>query len=182
MLDHAFARFLPILILLAGPCVAGCEDEPTSTAASRQDTTADTPEPAAEPGAPTASEDAGLPDDPLLRTLHRRAVEHAPKMIPAQAPFEATVQQGRSREILAVLTGGLCYKIIGVGGDGVESLDLTLLDPNHVPAQHVSGDDRVPLLGIQEPICPQHTGSYQIRIQAHGEAGRYAVGVYRSKL
>lgn len=181
MLDHAFARLLTVPILLVGLWLAGCEDDSTSTAVSRQDTTAETAEPATEPDAPPASADAGLPDDPLLRTLHHRAAEHAPNMIPAQEPFEATVKEGRTREILAVLTGGLCYKIIGVSDGNIESLELTLLDPNRVPAQHVNGDDRVPLLGIQEPICPPHTGSYQIRVQAHGESGRYAVGLYRSK-
>jgi hypothetical protein len=188
--------------LLGGP-LAACEDgspasseAPSSAAPATQDprpeavtgegTAPSEPEPAASEAQAAASADAGQryeppdEDDALGQKVHALARDLGAGLEPVSPLWHGRLPQGRVRELQAVLKHGRCYRIIGAGGDGVEDLDLLLLDDAGVPERQDSAADAHPVLGLTDPICPRRPGLYRIRARMVKGEGPFAVRVFSS--
>jgi hypothetical protein len=132
---------------------------------------------------PGAEETPGL-DDAIpsgatpLQVLELKAKKYANGFVTEGKPIEGTLVAGGRSDHLTVLRGAHCYRVIGVGGDGVEDLDLFLYDPDGVQVQQDPGQDRFPTLGMQAELCPPRGGAYRLQIHMYKGEGAFAVGVY----
>jgi hypothetical protein len=169
----ASAQGLTIVALLA---LAGCgRGAPSSAAAEThvaETDSADTDDPLSEEIVPDGSSPK--------QVLAIKAKKYARGLLAEGAAIVGELPQGGHSDHLTVLRGSFCYRILGVGGDGVEDLDLILYDPNGVQLQQDPAQDRFPVLGIGAEICPVMAGAYRIQVQMYKGTGAFAVGVYRT--
>jgi hypothetical protein len=95
-------------------------------------------------------------------------------------PLRGEGEAGTARDYSHVMHPGWCYKVLGLGGEGVEDLDVRIYDPNDVLLQRDTTEDPRPLLGRMRPICPPESGTYRIEARVAEGRGEFAVQVYRS--
>jgi hypothetical protein len=119
-------------------------------------------------------------DAPPAQVLPIAAKRAASGMVPQGKPITGTLVQGARSDHLLVLEGGRCYRVVGVGGEGVSDMDLFLYNPAGVQATQDSGQDRYPVLGKQIEICPVVAGAYRLQVQMYEGGGDFALGLYRS--
>lgn len=123
--------------------------------------------------APEASE------DPLGARLYALGATHAPAYTPEQVgPFRGELRRGEVEDHSIVFRGIRCYVAFGVGGEGVEDLDITIVDSNGSPIMRDGTDDDEPVVGLRHGICPDVPASYRIRVRMARGAGAYAVKLY----
>lgn len=164
-------------LVLALSAVACGDDAPASGGAPTIDE-----DPAAEPAeAASPPEEEIAPGDTIGREMQVRAQQFAQGMRPATPLFRGTLDTGGTQDYQAVLQGGRCFKILGVGSDGVTDLDLFLFDPNGVQVQQDTATDNYPVLGLTHPICPQEPGSYRVQVKMFAGQGDFGVRVYESQ-
>ena len=120
-------------------------------------------------------------DAPPAQVLPLAGKRYAAGLVPHGKPILGELAQGARSDHLVVLEAGRCYRVVGVGGEGVKDMDLFLYDPAGVQANQDSGQDRYPVLGKQIEICPLAAGAYRLQIQMYAGGGELAVGVYRSE-
>jgi hypothetical protein len=141
----------------------------------------------AEPGSQAPASGEAQPEPPLPRDAPPAQVlvlagkRYASGMAAHGKTMTGTLAQGARSDHLVVLEAGRCYRIVGVGGEGVQDMDLFLYDPAGVQANQDSGQDRYPVLGKQIEICPISAGAYRLQVQMYEGGGEFAVGVYRSE-
>lgn len=129
---------------------------------------------------PSAAEP--LPRDaPPEHVLVRAQKRHAAGMVAIGKPITGKLAQGARSDHLLVLESGRCYRIVGVGGDGVQDMDLFLYDPQGVQSNLDASQDRYPVLGTQTEICPSSSGAYRLQVQMYQGGGEFAIGVYRTQ-
>ena len=143
-------------------------------------------------GEPSASSDTQVGDDGLQtaigdpkgltldQMLARAAKKYAKELVADSAMIRGTLAAGERSDQLLVLRGTYCYRILGVGSDGVEDLDLFLYDPDGVQTQQDPGQDRFPVLGLQSEICPPGSGAYRLQALMYKGTGSYVLRVYRT--
>ena len=78
--------------------------------------------------------------------------------------------EGGARDYSHAMHPGWCYKVVGLGGEGIEDLDLRVYDPNQVLIQRDTTRDAQPYLG--------QMGRIEVRVVMG--SGPFAVQVYRS--
>ncbi len=89
------------------------------------------------------------------------------------APLEGQA----TRTFPITLSNTHCYRVVAVGGAGVQDLDAALLDPQgHVLTQDTA-QDNFPLLATREPYCPPYSGQYELVMAVSGPGGEYAYQV-----
>jgi hypothetical protein len=120
-------------------------------------------------------------DAPPAQVLPLAGKRYAPGFVTHGKPILAKLAQGARSDHLLVLEAGRCYRVVGVGDEGVQDMDLFLYDPAGVQANQDSGQDRYPVLGKQIEICPLMAGAYRLQIQMYQGGGELAVGVYRTE-
>lgn len=121
--------------------------------------------------APTArAEVSGL----LKSQLMQRGAEVAPGMEPLGAPLGGFLGSRQSVQQYVTMTAGRCYTIVGVGGQGVQDLDLALYNPNNKRVASDMGFDATPT--IQH--CAQWPGAYKVEATVKRGGGEIAVQVY----
>jgi hypothetical protein len=131
-------------------------------------------------GAQTANGDSN--DAAFEETLAQKAKKYARGLLPDGSIIRGTLQEGARSDHLLVLRGGYCYRILGVGGDGVEDMDLFLYDPDGVQTQQDPGQDRFPVLGLQVELCPAASGAFRLQTLMYKGGGAYAVRIYRTPM
>ena len=123
----------------------------------------------------------GQPSDPLARGMQIHAQQLAPGMIAATPLFRGHLTAGQTQDFQAVLQPGKCFKIIGVGAEGVSDLDLYLFDPNGVALQQDTETDAYPVLGLESAICPQAAGQFRVQVRMYQGGGDFAVQVFATQ-
>jgi hypothetical protein len=119
------------------------------------------------------------PTTPLEVRLRERGPIDAPTLVPFAAPYSATYAEGESRTFNAVLRGGgICYKVLGQGGDGVTDVDLLIYDPDNVLQQRDDDVGAEPVVGSHRPMCPSEPGLWRIEVVARAGAGEIAAQVW----
>jgi len=135
-----------------------------------------------EPSSDVPALEAPPPGDELAQAMYERAQQFAQGMGPATPLFRGTLETGATQDYQAVLQGARCFKIIGVGGDGVRDLDLFLFDPDGVQVQQDTATDTYPVLGLSHPICPDVSGAYRVQVKMFEGSGEFGVQVFQSAM
>ena len=120
------------------------------------------------------------PADELEAQLRELGTERAPYMILEGAAMRDEIAEDGARDYSRSLHPGGCYKVLGLGGEGVEDLDVRIYNPNDVLLERDTTQDNRPYLGQMRPICPVESGSFRIQVRMIQGSGPYAVQVYRS--
>jgi hypothetical protein len=135
-----------------------------------------------EPGADAKSDQLPLPRNaPPEQVLVQAAKRYAPGLVTFGPVISGTLAQGARSDHLVVLEPGRCYRVVGVGGEGVDDMDLFLYDPDGVQANQDASQDRYPVLGVQAELCPIRAGAYRLQVQMYQGGGQFALGVYRTQ-
>ncbi len=83
-------------------------------------------------------------------------------------------REGASRTHDLQLTGGQCYSVLVVGGDGVNNLDVTLQQGNTPLATDGS---RTAFPNVR--YCPQQSGEHTLKVEAGTGSGDYFYQIFR---
>lgn len=119
------------------------------------------------------------PTTPLEARLRERGPIDAPTLVPFAAPYIATYEEGEHRSFTAVLRGGgICYKILGEGGEGVTDVDLLIYGPDNVLQQRDNSTTAEPVVGSRRPMCPGEPGVWRIEVVAARGAGEIAAQIW----
>jgi len=116
----------------------------------------------------------------LGQIVELAAKKYAAGLVAEGALIQGSVVEGARSDHLAVLRAGHCYRIVAVGGAGVEDMDLFLYDPEGVQTQQDPAQDRFPVLGLQAEICPPRGGAYRLQVHMYKGGGPFAARVYRT--
>lgn len=181
---NATAAWLLLALPLA--LLAGCEDggagaaAPASGGAGEGEATDEPAEPP-EPDTDEQEHEPPDPDDPLAQRVHEVAAEAARDMKAASPMYEGDLEHGGVRDYQAMLKSVHCYRAVAAASEGVEDLDLRMLDPNNVPVSQDRGQDRTPVLGLSHPVCPKGPGMYRIQVKMFEGSGEYRMRLFRTK-
>jgi hypothetical protein len=170
-MDALRAIAILLAITTAGP--TGCGED----RAGGEGTPA---EPTPTPTEPTEEEEEVDPNDAIAVEMQTRARQFAEGMTPATPLFRGTLATGATQDYQAVLQGARCFKVVGVGGQGVTDLDLFLFDPAGVQIQQDTATDSYPVLGLTHPICPETAGAYRVQVKVFAGSGDFGVRVYQT--
>lgn len=96
------------------------------------------------------------------------------------AALRGEVEEGGARDFSHIMHPGWCYRIVALGDESVEDLDIRIYDPNNVLLQRDTTTDERPYLGQMHSICPHDSGTYRIQVRMAAGSGPFAVQVYRS--
>jgi hypothetical protein len=107
-----------------------------------------------------------------------RARQFAAGFYPITQLFRAQMGQGQRQYVTVTATPGRCYRIIGVGGQGVRDLDLRLRDTNGNVVDQDVATDNFPVLGLQRPLCLNWTGTFQIEVIMYSGGGEFGVQAF----
>lgn len=124
---------------------------------------------------PPASNGQGLSIDAYLAM---RQQQFAPGMTPVLPTAYGTLETSRAQNYSVPLAPGRCYKIIGVGGAGVEDLDLKLYDARGALIDQDIATDNFPVIGLQRPLCPATAITVRLEVIMYAGRGPYAVRVF----
>lgn len=169
---------IPLMLALVA-CGEEQSDPAEGASAGAQAGSGETAEPE-EPDVPPLEEPP--PGDALAQEMYQRATQFAEGMGPATPLFRGTLQNGATQDYQAVLQGSRCFKIIGVGAEGVSDLDLFLFDPDGVQVQQDTATDSYPVLGLAHPICPDRAGAYRVQVKMFEGSGDFGVQVFQSAM
>lgn len=151
--------FVPLLILLS---LTACEER-----------TLEGPPPADHGEAPDAEE------DPLGARMHAFGFERAPVYEPEDGTFfRGNLRRGQVEDYPVTLIGTRCYVAAAVGEDSIESLDMTMVDPNGSPLLRDEDEGNEVLLGLRNSLCPAVPGVYRIRVRVTEGSGDFVVRLY----
>lgn len=117
--------------------------------------------------------------DPLGARLHAMGQRLIPRHEPEGGVLRGRLRQGEIEDHPVVLVGTHCYAVLGVASEGVQDLDLLLLDPNGAAVMHDTDEGQEASMGVREQICPATPGSFKVRVRAFRGEGDYAIRVFR---
>lgn len=150
-----------LLVLALGLCAFGCSEQ-------EEPRRLELPEPDHGP-APDATE------DPLGARLHAFGLEHARTLTPDEIIVRGELRQGEVESSPHMLLGTHCYSFVAVGSEGVEDLDVLLVDPAGAPVMHDEDQSRDATIGLAQSICPIEPGMYRVRVRMFRGSGSYAL-------
>lgn len=110
--------------------------------------------------------------------LQMRQQQFAAGMNPVMPAARGTLATSGTQNYSVPLQAGHCYKIIGVGGVGVQDLDLKLYDPSNTAVDQDIATDNFPVIGLQRPLCPSVAGQYRLEVVMYAGQGEYGVQVF----
>jgi hypothetical protein len=110
----------------------------------------------------------------LKSQLAQSASQKAPGSEPVGAPIGGFLGSRQSVTQFVTMQAGRCYTILGVGGQGVNDLDLVLYNPNGKRVASDIGFDPTP--SVQH--CAQWPGAYKLEATVKRGGGEVAVQVY----
>jgi hypothetical protein len=116
--------------------------------------------------------------DYVSYNMSLRARQFAAGFYPVTQLFRATMAQGQHEMVTVTAQAGRCYRIIGVGGPGVQDLDLRLRDMNNNVIDQDVATDNFPVLGLQHPLCLNWQGTFQIEIIMYAGGGQVGVQAF----
>jgi hypothetical protein len=111
--------------------------------------------------------------DPVSDQMRVRVRQFARGFIAVTGLLRVRLQEGQSRTYVVAVVGGHCYRVVGVGGPGVNDVDIAFRDltGNLIDTDH--SDDNLPLVGIDHQLClPAGMGNQSVQLElrlAHGE-------------
>lgn len=120
------------------------------------------------------------PADALEAALRALGSEQASFMIRDGSALRGRGETGTARDYGHIMHPGWCYKVVGLGGEGVEDLEVRVYDPNDVMLERDTTDAPRLVIGRVRPICPAESGTYRIATRVVRGRGEFAVQVYRS--
>jgi hypothetical protein len=122
-----------------------------------------------------------MENDFVSYNMTMRARQFASGMVPVTQLFRSSMGQGQ-REFVTVTTApGRCYRIIGVGGPGVQDLDLRMRDMSGNVVDQDVATDNFPVLGLNRQLCPTWTGTFQIEIIMYSGGGEIGVQAFATQ-
>lgn len=128
---------------------------------------------------PTAPQQPAMPgNDMIPNEMTRRQAQFAAGMTPVLPLTRGTLATGASQNYAVTMTPGQCYKIIGVGGPGVQDLDLKLYDPAGTMVDQDIATDNFPVIGLQRALCPTTAGQYRLEALMYAGQGEFGVQVF----
>lgn len=88
------------------------------------------------------------------------------------------MRHGERRTVVAAVVGGHCYRIIGVGGAGVQDLDLYLRDLTGNVIDQDRAPDNFPVIGLDRQLClPAGMGNQSAQLEIRMARGEGEIGV-----
>ncbi len=120
--------------------------------------------------------------DKLTAALREEAFRVAPGMVPEGPVLTGTLPEGRWVREQVLLRMGRCYRIVALAAEGVEDLDLMLVDPGGEPVAHDGSVGRAAALGADGSICLADSGLFQLRLKAFSGSGSYRARLMRRPL
>jgi len=121
-------------------------------------------------------------NDYVAQHMAMRRQQFAANMVEASPLRRGVLGQGQDQRFQAVLQAGNCYRVIGVGGDGIADLDLFIQDENGNTLAQDTATDNFPVLGLgDDMVCPRWTGNFYIRALAYSGSGEYGVQLFAAR-
>lgn len=118
-------------------------------------------------------------NDYVGQHMSMRAQQFAAGLIAASPLRRGALSQGQEERFQATLNAGNCYRVIGVGGQGISDLDLFIIDQNGNAIAQDTATDNFPVLGLgSDMVCPQWTGTFYIRALAYSGSGDYGLQLF----
>jgi hypothetical protein len=107
-----------------------------------------------------------------------RARQFANGFIAVTDLVRGALRHGERRTVVAAVVGGHCYRIIGVGGAGVQDLDLYLRDLTGNVIDQDRAPDNFPVIGLDRQLClPQGMGNQSAQLEIRMARGEGEIGV-----
>jgi hypothetical protein len=116
--------------------------------------------------------------DFIASQLQMRQQQFAAGMNPVMPVARGTLATSGTQNYSVPLQAGHCYKIIGVGGVGVQDLDLKIFDPANTQVDQDIATDNFPVIGLQRPLCPAAAGQYRLEVVMYTGQGEFGVQVF----
>lgn len=116
--------------------------------------------------------------DYLTYNMTMRARQFAAGYIPVTQMYRSQMMQGQNQFVTVTAQPGRCYRIIGVGGQGVRDLDLRLRDQSGNVVDQDVATDNFPVLGLQRQLCLNWTGTFQIEVIMYSGGGEFGVQAF----
>ncbi len=155
------AHGLGVGALTLALALAGCDGGPHQ------------PEPPPEPEAP--------PTDELEASLRALSREAADWMTRSGDPHRGELRtEGATEDLTHVMLPGWCYKVVAVGGEGIQDLDVRVFDGNAALIQRDSTEEPRAVVGTARPICPTVAATHRIEVRARRGSGAFMLQVHRS--
>jgi hypothetical protein len=117
-------------------------------------------------------------NDFISYNMSMRARQFASGMVPATQLFRAAMGQGQRQFVTVQIAPGRCYRIVGVGGPGVQDLDLRMRDANGNVVDQDVATDNFPVLGLNRQLCPTWAGTFQVEIIMYSGGGDIGVQAF----
>lgn len=117
-------------------------------------------------------------NDFVSYNMSMRARQFAAGYIPVTNLFRSSMGQGQTQFVTVQINPGRCYRIIGVGGPGVQDLDLRMRDMNGNVVDQDVATDNFPVLGLNRQLCPTWTGTFQVEIIMYSGGGDVGVQAF----
>lgn len=73
---------------------------------------------------------------------------------------------------------GRCYRIFAASGNGIEDLDMAVLDPEQAVVGFDTNEDAFPILNPDGPLCLTKPGTYTVLVSVEKGSGPYAIQVW----
>ncbi len=118
------------------------------------------------------------PNDFVSYNMSLRARQFAAGFIPVTRLFRSVMSQGQSQFVTVSIAPGRCYRIIGVGGPGVQDLDLRMRDMSGNVIDQDVATDNFPVLGLNRQLCPSWTGTFQVEVIMYSGGGEIGVQAF----
>jgi hypothetical protein len=120
-------------------------------------------------------------NDFVSYNMSMRARQFASGFMPVTQLYRAQMGQGQRQFVTVQIAPGRCYRIIGVGGPGVQDLDLRMRDMSGNVVDQDVATDNFPVLGLQRQLCPSWTGNFQVEIIMYSGGGDVGVQAFATQ-
>ncbi|MBI5513038.1 MAG: hypothetical protein HY909_04675 [Deltaproteobacteria bacterium] len=120
--------------------------------------------------------------DYVAYNMTLRARQFAAGYIPVTDIYRSQMYQGQHIRVTVTASAGRCYRVLGVGGPGVQDLDLRLYDMNGNMLDQDIATDNFPVLGLQRPLCLNWNGAFVIDIHMYAGGGQIGVQAFADRM
>jgi hypothetical protein len=121
------------------------------------------------------------PADALEARLRARGRVVADWMERSGRADRGELREGEARDFTHIMQMGFCYKVIALGGEGIQDLDIRLFDQNNVLLLRDTTEDAQPVIGTERPVCPYETATtYRLEVRARRGSGPFVAQFYHS--